>query len=288
MPPRFNEHGEIVHSHDGEQSRPPSQPRFNERGEIIHSDDEEQLQPPSPPRGGGNRSTGSAWAVLAVVVIGMCALIAILASIGDSVGRRDVTSTPPVVARNQENREQESNQDAASSSQSRQPPSATSEPERREDVEAVRVTEEKTTGVEAPDSVSEEREADDEIERAIVSFHDEMKHLLETWDDSRIRSAAAGDALAARLRALDVLQQATERFGGKCVWSYTRRGIEFHYIELVNDKKAEAAARLDSDGTIFCGSVEHPEYGYTGPVETHYILEKINGRWIVTSYSWED
>jgi hypothetical protein len=119
----------------------------------------------------------------------------------------------------------------------------------------------------------------DEIETAVVDFDREMRYILETGDASRIAQEAAGKALTDRLDAIDILQRA-----GNCHWAYTQRGITVDEVDILEEGKALAEATVDRDGTVICDDGERPEYRFVGPNPALYIVEDLDGDWIVTDY----
>ena len=67
-----------------------------------------------------------------------------------------------------------------------------------------------------------------------------------------------------------------------CRWRYTFRGLEVLEIEYLSSTDAVATVELDTDGTVYCGTVERNEFAYGGPVAVVYDLEFADGKWWVT------
>lgn len=120
----------------------------------------------------------------------------------------------------------------------------------------------------------------DDIHDAILEYDEEVRHLLETGDTSRIAQVASGQALSDRLEAADILRRA-----GNCVWDYNHKGITFLEVDYMGNAKAEVLALINRDGTVFCGPVERSEFAFRGPFEALFTVEYLNGRWIVTDYN---
>jgi hypothetical protein len=123
----------------------------------------------------------------------------------------------------------------------------------------------------------------EKVEDAVIAFEREMRFALETLTTSRLPRYATGDALEGRLNAVEVLKNATVG-GGDCRWDYVYRGMEFVEFTVVSDYEVVVEAIVDRDGTVWCSEGEVAEYGFRGPNDALFTVEKIDGKWIVSDW----
>jgi hypothetical protein len=122
------------------------------------------------------------------------------------------------------------------------------------------------------------------VEAIVQRFDEEFRFALQNTDLTYIGSAAQGQALDDRRRALEILEEA-----GNCRWDYYHRGLKIETIQFFSDRRVQVVVQIDRDGTVFCedpdsptGETERPQYAFEGPFGVVYDVQLIDGRWFVT------